>query len=131
MKKPLTQIAFDFTEAPKPEANTLLIKAEEEKPDTSIREIPALNKPISITKTTVKKPTTKTTPVVKTAVKIPGTRVKITTDFGVMIVRLYDKTPQHRDNFIKLANEHFFDSLLLTVQKILLKKINRQKKTMP
>ncbi|HOV44735.1 MAG TPA: MerR family transcriptional regulator [Ferruginibacter sp.] len=55
MKKPLTQIAFDFTEAPKPEANTLLIKAEEEKPDTSIREIPALNKPISITKTTVKK----------------------------------------------------------------------------
>jgi peptidyl-prolyl cis-trans isomerase B (cyclophilin B) len=27
-------------------------------------------------------------------------------------VRLYDKTPKHRDNFIKLANEHFFDSLL-------------------
>jgi len=69
-------------------------------------------KKATTTKTTVKKPTTKTTPVVKTAVKIPGTRVKITTDFGVMIVRLYDKTPQHRDNFIKLANEHFFDSLL-------------------
>ena len=65
-------------------------------------------KKATTTKTTVKKPTTKTTPVVKTAVKIPGTRVKITTDFGVMIVRLYDKTPQHRDNFIKLANEHFF-----------------------
>ena len=29
-----------------------------------------------------------------------------------MVIRLYDKTPQHRDNFIKLANEHFFDSLL-------------------
>lgn len=69
-------------------------------------------KKATTTKTTVKKPTAKTTPVVKTAVKIPGTRVKITTDFGVMIVRLYDKTPQHRDNFIKLANEHFFDSLL-------------------
>ncbi|HQY42353.1 MAG TPA: hypothetical protein PLA14_11290, partial [Ferruginibacter sp.] len=55
MKKPLTQIAFDFTETPKPEANTLLIKVEEEKPDTSIREIPTLNKPISNTKTTVKK----------------------------------------------------------------------------
>lgn len=44
--------------------------------------------------------------------KIPGTRVKITTDSGIMVIRLYDKTPKHRDNFIKLANEHFFDSLL-------------------
>ncbi len=44
--------------------------------------------------------------------KIPGTRVKVTTDSGVMIIRLYDKTPLHRDNFIKLASEHFFDSLL-------------------
>lgn len=43
---------------------------------------------------------------------VAGTRVKITTDSGVIIVRLYDKTPLHRDNFIKLANEHFFDSLL-------------------
>lgn len=41
-----------------------------------------------------------------------GTRVKITTDSGVIIVRLYDKTPLHRDNFVKLANDHFFDSLL-------------------
>jgi peptidyl-prolyl cis-trans isomerase B (cyclophilin B) len=64
-------------------------------------------------KTTVKKTSiVKTTPAVKTAVKIPGTRVKITTDSGVIIVRLYDKTPLHRDNFIKLASEHFFDSLL-------------------
>ena len=31
---------------------------------------------------------------------------------GVIIVRLYDATPQHRDNFIKLVNQHFFDSLL-------------------
>jgi peptidyl-prolyl cis-trans isomerase B (cyclophilin B) len=43
---------------------------------------------------------------------LPGIRVKVTTDSGVMIIRLYDKTPQHRDNFVKLANEHFFDSLL-------------------
>ncbi len=65
------------------------------------------------TKTTVKKTTTvKTTPSVKKAVKIPGTRLKLTTDSGVIIIRLYDKTPLHRDNFIKLANEHFFDSLL-------------------
>jgi peptidyl-prolyl cis-trans isomerase B (cyclophilin B) len=65
------------------------------------------------TKTVVKKTTTKKpAPVAKKEVKLPGTRVKITTDSGVMFIRLYDKTPQHRDNFIKLANEHFFDSLL-------------------
>lgn len=68
----------------------------------------------AITKTPVKKTTTvkKTVTVVKKEVKLPGTRVKITTDSGVMVIRLYDKTPQHRDNFIKLASEHFFDSLL-------------------
>lgn len=40
------------------------------------------------------------------------TKVKITTDSGVMVLKLYNKTPQHRDNFIKLANEKFFDSTL-------------------
>ena len=44
--------------------------------------------------------------------RIPGTRVKITTDSGVIIIRLYDKTPLHRDNFIKLVQQHYFDSLL-------------------
>jgi peptidyl-prolyl cis-trans isomerase B (cyclophilin B) len=74
---------------------------------------PVAKKPAT-TKAPVKKTTTvkKTAPVVAKQVKIPGTRVKLTTDFGVMVIRLYDKTPQHRDNFIKLANEHFFDSLL-------------------
>jgi peptidyl-prolyl cis-trans isomerase B (cyclophilin B) len=50
-----------------------------------------------------------TPPVLK---RIPGTRVKLTTDSGVIVIRLYDKTPKHRDNFIKLATAHFFDSLL-------------------
>jgi peptidyl-prolyl cis-trans isomerase B (cyclophilin B) len=45
-------------------------------------------------------------------IKVPGTRIKITTDSGVMVLRLYDKTAKHRDNFIKLAESHFFDSLL-------------------
>jgi len=45
-------------------------------------------------------------------VKAPGVRVRISTDMGEMIVRLYDKTPQHRDNFIKLVNDHFYDSLI-------------------
>lgn len=68
-----------------------------------------VKKPV-VKKTTVQ---SKRTSTVRTKViPIPGTRVKITTDSGVIIVRLYDKTPQHRDNFIKLAKEHFFDSLL-------------------
>jgi peptidyl-prolyl cis-trans isomerase B (cyclophilin B) len=29
-----------------------------------------------------------------------------------MIIRLYDSTPLHRDNFVKLVTQHFFDSLL-------------------
>lgn len=74
---------------------------------------PIVKKPTTL-KAPVKKNTTvkKTTPVVKKEVKLPGTRVKVTTDSGVMVIRLYDKTPLHRDNFIKLANEHFFDSLI-------------------
>jgi len=39
-------------------------------------------------------------------------RVKITTDLGIIIVKLSDKTPKHRDNFVKLVQEHFYDSLL-------------------
>lgn len=41
-----------------------------------------------------------------------GPKVKITTDSGTIVVRLYDKTPQHRDNFLKLVQEQFYDSLL-------------------
>jgi cyclophilin family peptidyl-prolyl cis-trans isomerase len=37
---------------------------------------------------------------------------KIKTTEGVIKVMLYDSTPLHRDNFIKLVNEHFYDSLL-------------------
>ena len=68
-----------------------------------------------VKKQPVKKPVKRTTTRKTTAptlTMMPGTRVKITTDSGVIIVRLYDKTPNHRDNFIKLANTHFFDSLL-------------------
>lgn len=59
----------------------------------------------------VKKPAPK--PVAKpTVAKVAGSRIKITTDMGVIIVRLYNETPQHRDNFLKLVNQHFYDSLL-------------------
>lgn len=38
--------------------------------------------------------------------------VKITTQFGDIIVKLYDETPQHRDNFIKLVEEGYYEDLL-------------------
>ena len=38
--------------------------------------------------------------------------VTIKTKYGNMIAVLYDETPKHKENFIKLAKEHYFDSLL-------------------
>jgi cyclophilin family peptidyl-prolyl cis-trans isomerase len=38
--------------------------------------------------------------------------VTIKTKFGDMIAILYDETPRHKENFIKLAKEHYYDSLL-------------------
>ena len=38
--------------------------------------------------------------------------VEITTNFGVMVAKLYNSTPQHRDNFISKVKEGFYDSLL-------------------
>ena len=40
------------------------------------------------------------------------TVVTIKTSYGDMVAILYDETPKHKANFIKLANEKFFDSLL-------------------
>jgi cyclophilin family peptidyl-prolyl cis-trans isomerase len=39
-------------------------------------------------------------------------KVKVITPHGKMIILLYDETPLHRDNFIKLVKKHFYDSLL-------------------
>ncbi len=36
----------------------------------------------------------------------------IETELGDMKVMLYDETPKHRDNFVKLAEKGFYDSLL-------------------
>ena len=38
--------------------------------------------------------------------------VTIKTPMGDIVAILYDETPKHKENFIKLANEHFFDSTL-------------------
>ncbi len=77
-----------------------------------VKKVPATTAPA----TTVKKaaPAAKTAPKPATAQEVnPGkTKVKITTDLGVVVVRLYDATPKHRDNFIKLVKQGFYDSLL-------------------
>lgn len=41
-----------------------------------------------------------------------NTKVLISTSLGDITVLLYDGTPQHRDNFIKLANEGYYNGLL-------------------
>lgn len=38
--------------------------------------------------------------------------IKITTTLGNIIVRLYDETPMHRDNFLKLSTEGYYDKVL-------------------
>lgn len=38
--------------------------------------------------------------------------VEIETTLGKIKVRLYDETPQHRDNFVKLVKSGFYDGLL-------------------
>lgn len=71
--------------------------------NAQVKKTPIKKAPVAKTKLAVKQPVAK---------KIPGIRVKLTTDMGVIIIRLYDKTPKHRDNFVKLVNDRFFDSLL-------------------
>lgn len=36
---------------------------------------------------------------------------EVVTSHGTMKIRLYEKTPQHRDNFVKLAAEGYYDGL--------------------
>lgn len=38
-----------------------------------------------------------------------GTFVEISTDYGNIVIKLYDETPKHRDNFVKLVNEGWYD----------------------
>ena len=43
--------------------------------------------------------------------KIKG--LVLETDVGVITIRLFNETPEYRDNFIRLAKEQYFDSLLI------------------
>ena len=69
-----------------------------------VKKAPVKKKPVAAKRTVTNRPVA-----IK---KVPGIRIKLTTDSGVIIIRLYDKTPKHRDNFMKLVDEHFYDSLL-------------------
>ena len=44
--------------------------------------------------------------------KSSETRVQVETEFGIMKIKLYDETPLHRDNFLKLTKEGFYTELL-------------------
>ena len=38
--------------------------------------------------------------------------VAVETSKGTIILRLYDSTPLHRDNFLRLVKQHYYDSIL-------------------
>ena len=38
--------------------------------------------------------------------------ILISTPYGDMKLKLFNETPKHRDNFLKLVREHYYDSLL-------------------
>lgn len=40
------------------------------------------------------------------------TKVELETSLGNIVVELYNETPQHRDNFIKLVKEGYYDGVL-------------------
>jgi cyclophilin family peptidyl-prolyl cis-trans isomerase len=38
--------------------------------------------------------------------------IELTTSEGTIVLRLYDSTPFHRDNFLRLVKSHYYDSIL-------------------
>jgi cyclophilin family peptidyl-prolyl cis-trans isomerase len=60
----------------------------------------------------------------KPAVPVPADQIKVmmVTNYGVIKLKLYNETPLHRDNFVKLVRAHYFDSLLFhrVIQKFMI-----------
>jgi cyclophilin family peptidyl-prolyl cis-trans isomerase len=56
--------------------------------------------------------TTEETTTPEVSIKTPEKMLIISTDYGTIKVKLYNETPLHRDNFIKLVSEKFYDGLL-------------------
>ena len=40
-------------------------------------------------------------------------QVSITTEYGEIVVELYNTTPKHRDNFLKLIDQAYYDGTLM------------------
>lgn len=79
----------------------------------------SVKKPVSKTTTVKKATTTKSTNTTKTVTSIKPTQkmdtstyVLISTDLGDIKIRLYDETPQHKANFIKIIKDGVLDSTL-------------------
>lgn len=72
----------------------------------------AVNAQQTKAKTPSKKPATKPAARPSAAPVSKERLVELTTDYGTMVLKLYDSTPLHRDNFIKLVQSGFYDSLL-------------------
>lgn len=51
-------------------------------------------------------------PTKETPKKMKNPVVTFETNFGTIKIKLYNETPLHRDNFVKLAEEGYYDSLL-------------------
>ncbi len=46
-------------------------------------------------------------------IKAPAEHVvEISTDYGKMTIKLYNETPKHRDNFLKITKEGFYNGTL-------------------
>lgn len=48
----------------------------------------------------------------KTTTNTQNSDIRIDTEFGTMYVRLYTDTPIHRENFLSLVKNHYYDDLL-------------------
>ena len=44
--------------------------------------------------------------------KMKESKVRIETSQGIIVVKLYNETPLHRDNFVKLVKDKFYDGVL-------------------
>lgn len=84
--------------------------------DSSFHENPShvIYKPgeyeVTLEAITENKSNKRTKKVVVTSPKI--TMIEIQTDYGNMIVELFDDTPKHKENFLELIRKNFFDDLL-------------------
>ena len=82
-----------------------------EEANPSVRYYRSGDYPVVLTATN-EKGTSKTTTQTINVTPTEACLIRIETPMGDMLARLSDLTPQHQDNFVKLVEENFYDSLL-------------------